>query len=416
TLAILFVHTGKAHPGATDFEILRICLNKGLFILNQGKVPENGEISAFGISMDNAWFGINFKTDPGQIGYLRLNSGIFKTFPSGVGSQITIQWIRPDSLGDCVSAIVSRKVSKKTTEYYLVRYDSTGKIRREVLLHTSNTGEELSHFQYMGNRHGGEMIMGSYGEETGTNNTKNRVAEELTGIFTASLTNNSLKGLSFYNFLDLKNVNSLVDEKEMMNLKKRAAKKNKALNEFSLDFSMLLHNIMQWKDHFILISEVYSPQYHTESFTEFDYYGRPYSNSYSVFDGYRYLNAIVTAFDQNGKLLWDNVLEMRNLVSFDLNTKVSAFFTGDDMVLCYLGEGKIGSKIIHEEKVIEKPVFASLEMLYPGDKLQSESKGRVVPWYGKYFIAYGYQEIKNIAISGNNKRMVFYFSKIRFDK
>lgn len=416
TLAMLFVHTGKTHTNEIDFEILRISLATGTFILNNGNLPENGEIGAFGIRMGNAWFGINFKTDVAQIGFLRMRTGFFKTFPSGIGPQINIQWIRPDTLGDNLSAIVSRKVSKKTMEYYFVRYDSIGKIRREVPINISNTGRELNHFQYIEKQPGREMIMGSYGQETGTNNLKNRVAEEMTGLFSGSVVDNSLKTLSFYNFLELKNANALVDEKEMLNLMKKSSKKNKALNEFSLDFSLLLHDILSWKGQYILITEVYSPQYHTESFTEFDYYGRPYSNNYSVFDGYRYLNAIVTAFDEEGKLLWDNVLEIRNLVSFDLNTKVSTLFTGDDMVLCYLSDGKIGSKIIHEDKVIEKPVFASLDMLYPEDKLLSESKERIVPWYGKYLIAYGYQEIKNIALSGNNKRMVFYFSKVRFDK
>ncbi|MCK9421182.1 MAG: hypothetical protein M0Q38_01135 [Bacteroidales bacterium] len=416
TLAILFVHTGKPRSDATDFKILRISLTKGTFILNDGKLPENGEIAAFGIRMDNAWFGINFKVNVGQIGYLRMSTGLLKTFPSGIGAQINIQWIRPDSLGDHVSAIVSRKVSKKTTEYYLVRYDSTGKIQREIPINTNNTGQELNHFQYIEEQPGREMIMGSYGQETGSVNQKNRVAEEMTGLFSGSVVNNSLKAFSFYNFLEMKNVNALVDEREMLNLRKKSSKKNKALNEFSVDFSLLLHEIITWKNQYILISEIYSPQYHTESFTEFDYYGRPYSNNYSVFDGYRYLNAVVTAFDEDGKLLWDNVLEIRNLVSFDLNTKVSAFFNGNDIMLCYLSDGKIGSKIIHEDKVIEKPVFASLEMLYPEDKLLSESKERILPWYGNYFIAYGYQEIKNIALSGNNKRMVFYFSKVRFDK
>ena len=55
-------------------------------------------------------------------------------------------------------------------------------------------------------------------------------------------------------------------------------------------------------------------------------------------------------------------------------------------------------------------------MLNPDDKLLSETKGDLVQWYGNYFLSYGYQDIKNIVLETNNKRLVFYFSKLRFDK
>ncbi|MCK9204436.1 MAG: hypothetical protein M0P58_08410 [Bacteroidales bacterium] len=417
TLSMLFVHTGNTpRSGVTAFEILRVSLVQGIFILNTGNVPVDGDVAAFGIRDDNAWLGINIKGKAGQIGHLRLSSGIFNTFQSGIGNSITIPWIRPDSLGNTVFAIVSRKVAKKTTEYYLVSYDSAGKIRNEISLHVNTVGQALSHFQYREINPGTGIVVGSYGQETATTKQKIKETEELTGLFTASVANRSLKSISFYNFLELKNVSSLLTEKDMSNLIKKSSKKNKELKDFSVSFSLLLHDIIPWKDQYIVIAEIYAPQYHTENFTEIDYYGRPYTNSYSVFDGYQFINAIVTGFSHEGKLLWDNVLEIRNLVSFDLTAKVSSFFSGDDLVLCYLSDGRIGSKIIQGDKVIEKSDFSPLELMFDEDKLLSESRSRIVPWYGNNFLAYGYQEIKNIALTGNNKRLVFFFSKVKFEK
>ena len=37
------------------------------------------------------------------------------------------------------------------------------------------------------------------------------------------------------------------------------------------------------------------------------------------------------------------------------------------------------------------------------------------PWYKDYFIACGYQEIKNISSGTNAKKLVFYFNKLRFE-
>jgi len=416
TLALLFVQTGKSRQEGVQFEILRIGFLTGSFILNQGLLPEKGQIDAFGIQKGQAWFGININEGVGQIGHLRLSSGALKLFPVGIGKEIHIDWLSPDGLGDHLSVMVSRTVSKKSMEYFFVDYDTTGKIRGEKAIQIENPLIRLTNFQYYETSSGNGMIFGSYGQQDASNRGTKMANEALAGLFSLPIVQNQMRPILFHNFLELKSAGSLINEKEMFNLRKKASKKNQDIQAFSIGVPVLMHAVVPWKGLFILISETYSPQYHSESFSEFDFYGRPYSNSYSVFDGYRFLNAIVTAFDPEGKLVWENVLEIRNLVSFELNPQVTAFFSGDEMVLCYMSEGKIGSKIIHHEKVVEKVDFATLELRYPGDRLLSESKGRMVPWYGNFFLVYGYQEIKNISLPGNNKRMVFFISKVKFEK
>jgi hypothetical protein len=135
-----------------------------------------------------------------------------------------------------------------------------------------------------------------------------------------------------------------------------------------------------------------------------------------VFDGYRFFHAVVAGFDQEGKLLWDNSVEIRNLVSPDLSAKVVVHPYGNDLVLAYVSDGKIGSKIIHESEVVEKLDFSTLDLMHSGDKLVSENRSGMVHWYDNYFLGYGYQELKNVALLTDNKRMVFYFSKLLFEK
>ncbi len=116
-----------------------------------------------------------------------------------------------------------------------------------------------------------------------------------------------------------------------------------------------------------------------------------------------------------GKLLWDNSMDIRNLVSFELNSKVNWFNQGMKIVMAYLSDGKITSKIIQNDVVIEKLDFTAVDLAYPNDKLLSETRNSMMPWYGKFFLCYGYQEIKNVSLEQNNKRLVFYFNKISFD-
>ncbi|MFZ4562241.1 MAG: hypothetical protein ACOYNU_02590 [Bacteroidales bacterium] len=416
TLALLFVSAGKSKSTENNFEIMQIVFNKGTFVLNMGKLHPSAEVAAFGISRGRAWLGINLQGQPGIILNIRLKQGAERSFPLGLGNLISVRWMKPDTNSTGVTAIVSRQISKKGIEYYLVRYDTAGSIKSEVMITEPSGDRELSHFQLISTDPGVYLMAGSYGQGSASSSRKNKIADESTGFFTISVGGGVQKQVNYYNFLELQNAGSLLDEKDIMNLKKKALKKNKKITEYSLDFPVLLHDFQALNNQFILTMEIYTPQYHTENFTDFDYYGRPYTNSYSVFDGYRFANAIVAGFDKEGKLIWDNTMEIRNLVSMELTPKVVIFPSGNDQVLCYLSDGKIGSKIIKENNVVEKLDFASVELLYPEDKLLSEMKGTLIPWYANYFLSYGYQEIKNIALESNNKRLVFYLTKLRFEK
>lgn len=417
TLALLFVNSGKNKTSDPAFQILRVVLKKGTFILNSGTLPPNTEAGYFGTERGMAWLGLQTKNDVGQLLFINLKTGSRQNFPLGKGSFIALRWLSVDSTGITVRAVVSRQISKKVWEHYLVRYDTLGNIKNEALISPGSTGYDFTNFQVYQGAVGSDMILGAYAlTSSGNSGQKMKVIEESSGLFSCSFENGRQNQPVFINYLELKSANNLISEKDIFSLKKKALKKNKNIGEYSLDFTMLLHKIIRQKDSFLLLAEFYYPQYRTENYTDFDYYGRPYSNSYSVFDGYRYTNAVVAAFDKDGKLLWDNAMEIRNLVSFELDQKVTLFPFGDEIILCYLSDGKIGAKIIRQNAVVEKLDFAPVDLLYSDDKLLAESRSRMVYWYGNYFLCYGYQEIKNIALDKNNKRLVFYLNKIRFER
>ena len=416
TLALLFVHTGKSRGTENDFEILRIGFSKGTMILNFAKIQADADVAGFGIREGVGWLACNVKGQAGKLLNMKLASGVVSTFPLGQGTQITVRWMQPDSASHTVLTVVSRQISKKLLEHYLVRYDTIGAIKREVPVGTQDFNHNLTHVKYLTGQSGSELILGSYGQEVTIPGQKNKLTDESAGFFASLIRNGVQQSVSYYNFLEMGSASALLNEHDMISLKKKALKKNKPLDEYSVDFSLLLHDVFTWHDQYILAAEIYAPQYHTESFTDFDYYGRPYTNSFSVFDGYRFFNTLVTGFDKDGKLLWDNTFEIRNVVSMDLSQKVVVFPAGDDLALCYITDGMAGTKIIHENTVVEKPDFAPIDLLYPDDKIISDTKSKIVPWYGNYFITYGYQEIKNVVLPSNNKRLVFYFSKLSFEK
>ena len=102
-------------------------------------------------------------------------------------------------------------------------------------------------------------------------------------------------------------------------------------------------------------------------------------------------------------------------MSQNLDPKASITFTGENAVLAYLSEGKIGYKIIREGSTVERTDYADLELSLPEDRLVNETRSRMVPWYGNYFLCYGYQEIKNLSVTGNATKMVFFCNKVQFE-
>ena len=107
-------------------------------------------------------------------------------------------------------------------------------------------------------------------------------------------------------------------------------------------------------------------------------------------------------------------MEIFNILTFDLVNRVNVYFNGNETVLAYNREGKIGSKIFEGSTVIEGVEYDPIEPMFVNDKVMSDSKSSMEYWYDNYFLAYGFQTIKNNSKSDTDKRVVFYINKVSF--
>jgi hypothetical protein len=416
TLSLFFRTNDKAKNVEFNFQIVRLDFGKGVFTGNGGRFPDNAEVVDFLTRKGKAYIGFNAKNEPARIMLLDMQTGKQVVTPLSKGSVSTLMQVYVDSSGSRMITSVRKFILKNQSEFVLSVLDSAASLLSEINITSASADHELNAMCFMPADHGEILVAGTYGSPpVQKSSSGNTMAGESTGLFFTKVVNDQQQPIMFYNFLELKNVNLLVGQKDMEALKKKSEKKNKSLNEYSLDLTLILHPLIEKNNEFVLMAELFSPQYHSENFTDYDFYGRPFTSTYSVFDGYRFSNALIAGFDKNGKLMWDNSIDIRNLVSFELNPKVLRYDQGNNIVMAYLSEGKIASKIIHNDEVIEKTDFSPVELEYPNDKLVSETKSRILWWYDNFFLCYGYQDIKNVSLERNNKRLVFYFNKVRFD-
>jgi len=416
TVYLVFTYKGKLKSEDQPLEIVRIAVKKGNFIPNLTKVPANAEPVFFRVFGRNVFLALNHKNGQAAVEILDLKSNHSKGFLIDQQKASAFRWFEVDTVSSGLKAILTKAVGKKETEHCYQVFDTTGKIKTSVVISPINHDREFTGFMAISEPGGGDLVIGTYKLSNGGSSQKNKTADASSGIFTSLLSAGNQKNLNFTNFLELKNITSLLSAGNVMDLKKKALKKNKNIGEYSVDFNVIQHDPIEHNGQYIQISEVYYPQYHAENYTDFDFYGRPYTNSYPVFDGYRYSGAIITAFSPEGQYLWDNAMEIRDLVGSDPSPKLVARFQGDQMLLAYCAAGKIASKVIHNEKTTAKLEFNMLELKYPDDKLVSETKSGLIPWFDDYFLCYGFQEIKNVALENNNKRLVFFLTKIKFEE
>jgi hypothetical protein len=415
TVTFLFIESEKT-KGITWSEMLvRLECKSGKitgsrFVLNSNLIPVK-----FLVFHDHVFFGYNIKNEPAHIQIIKTLTGeVADCLLTNQGINSTITGFIIDTLSNTIYAAIRKTISKKSNVSDLLKINFTGTKISETEISTISPAWEIRNLQLFPVNTDDLLVIATYSEAG--KQSKDGLSNTSTGFFTCRIRNGVQADIRFTSFLELKNFRNVLTDKDLETIKRKEAKKNESMKVFAPEVNLLVHPLIVHNDQVLFLGESYIPEYHPENFTEFDFYGRPYINTYNVFDGYRYTSAIVAGFDRSGNLKWDNSMEIRNLISRELNPKVNIFCSSSDtMVLCYSSEARIASKIIRGNEVLEKLDFSAMDQMYPEDKMLIESKNYMVPWYGPFFLCYGFQEIKSINSSENKKRTVYYFTKVKFE-
>ncbi|MDP4281789.1 MAG: hypothetical protein Q8867_06520 [Bacteroidota bacterium] len=411
TLCLGFFYSGKEKETDHTFMIIRLIPATASFLGNIGLIREGAELAGFEFKEDKVFIAYNLKNMSSRVLIMNLARGTAVNrilTPDTISSISTFQ---VDSLGRRFLIALRKMVKKNSWEIFLHSLSYEGDQMPGTLISAINPEIEIQSLRFCPQDEKNIYLFGTYGIRS---SGKKNLPPPSTGFFLSKIQDHQQKDIHFLNFLELKNAANLLGDRDVISLKKKSIKKKRDINSYSLDFNIFLHPVISKKDQFLLMAETYNPQYHSENFTDFDFYGRPFTNTYSVFDGYRFTNAILACFNKDGVLQWDNTMEIRNLLTSELVPRVQIRQSGENLVLSYLSEGKIASKVVNCDKVIEKLDFSPLDLMFSEDKLLEETKSLMVPWYGNYYLCYGYQIIKNINRSEGAKRLVFYFTKVQF--
>lgn len=411
---LLFIDTDKVRS-IHNLQILKLDYSLNYFSLINGFVPEKSIPVHFDIIEDQAVIALNNNSFEPIIVFIDLRNGSLHTIKPEIEGLNLIQHISKDDDSKDIFAIVENYLGKKQNAILILQFDMHGQRKNTIRINPVIADKVLNAARIADSRGDTLLIMGTYHNTASKiNGNKEGTGPESAGYFASMFIDGKELFIHYYNFLEFEEMYRSLSSKTVANLRRKAEKQKNKGEEYSLDYDLLLHDVVRFGNEYVLLAEAYYPEYRTVTNMYYDYYGRAMPQSYTVFDGYKYISGIAASFSPEGELLWDNGIEILNILTFKLNKYVSTYVNNDELALFYSNENRINYKIIGGENPVSSLQNISLESKYKGDKLMEDFGSKMIHWYDNYFICFGYQKIKNNRISGG-KRTVFYFNKLAFN-
>ncbi len=420
---------------------------------HRGSIPDKAEVVDFEISDNVAYIGFNSrKSQPGIIGF-SLVTGEKSNYDITTEKDALLLDISVDTALQYIFATYKIQYSSTRNHLFVNQYNLPGTLVKTFDFTEQVEKKNFNSAQFIPRGEGNGVVAGTYGfnvtstrrqydyydnyynsyyynyyspyfsrqPDYDANEDKTPVSD---GYFTATVTNGVADKIKYYNFSGFSNAFKYITDPNALRAKARPLKKKEKtsetestntdiLNDKTLNLRLITHELAENDGQIIISSEAYSPEYHTNTQMSYDFYGRAFPTSYQVFDGFRYSHAFVAGFDSSGNMLWNNGMEMRDIITKYLNRKLNCLFENDETVLYYNANNKVAFKTIKGSTIVENTSYTTLVPKRTNDQPYDEYLGTIEHWYDDYFIATGYQTIRNNYLE-SNKRNVFYISKMAF--
>lgn len=342
-----------------------------------------------------------------------INDRIPRVVPGFYDNKNDILDLVVDEEAKLFTVIMSEKMKNKKYTLRVKSFNDRGDIIQDNLI---NPGEKMSLLDGASTSFSGGLQY-----VAGTHSKKSLQYSQ--GFYLSKFINGQQQFNRYYPFAELENFWDHLNPKREQRIKRRIDKKRQRGKTKKFNYRLLVHKIIERDDEYILIGEAYYPRYnYTSNGNAFGAYNwtsnRPSQFGNPYFLGYKFTHAVVVGFDRNCNIIWDHTFKIEDIQKYTLDENVAVSASGNKVVLMYLEESEIRSKIIQGNEVIEGRTFNPVKLSFESDELKSRNPSveKIINWYDDTLFAYGEQTIKNVnAINGKTFRKVFYLNKIRYD-
>jgi hypothetical protein len=416
---LLFRNTGKAKFDYDFYEIVTYDSRTESFSLISGSIPEKAEIAGFEVIDNTACVALNLRKFTTDLVFVNLISGDVSPVHIAESGQSLILALQIDKRSSHFLVAVKMVSDGRYVSDKILIYDHLGVLKTDLVVDNPENIKMLRNFQFFPKENQQLIILGSYDIITGRMASLKDMDKSddprSAGFFFLKFEGAQQTKLNFFDFMAFKNIQGTMEAREIVNTRMRNdSTGEKEKQKVVTAYYHLSESVGATSDNkYYLSTEVYKPYYRTETRMDYDYYGRPYPYTYSVFAGYQYYDVLVAAFSDEGNMLWDNELVIQNLLSFKRNAHAILVPDGSTLTVGYVNNGKLFSKTIDEGITVanlDTPVAA----LFTRDRIIDDDDNVLVHWYDQFYLMYGEQTIRNRALGEQDERTVFYVNKIAF--
>jgi hypothetical protein len=221
TLTLLFL-AGEKTKGITRTEMMvRLDCKSGKFTGSRHMLNANVVPVKFLVFHDYAFLGYNLKNEPAHIQVVNLKSGNVTDNPltlPGIISNLTGFII--DTLSSNLYATIRKTVSKNHLVSDILKINFSGAMVSETEISTISPLWEIRNPQLILVNPDELLVIATYSAvgRSGKNGSSNGSS----GFLTCRVTNGIQTDIRFKNFLELKNFRNIVEEKDLVAIKKKA--------------------------------------------------------------------------------------------------------------------------------------------------------------------------------------------------
>ncbi len=313
--------------------------------------------------------------------------------------------------------VVCAKNPEKRKALWIRNYDAQGELIKNTVLEPEEN-KNLLFGRSVKLANGDQVVAGVYG----------RFSDYSRGIFVAGVNPLGEYAIRYYNFSELKNFFNYMKAKRQKRIHDRIERRTVNGKKIKFNYRFLVHDIIPYKNQYIMTGEAFYPKYiypsnysaatrsrvYYPSTMAPGFFSSPFYRGDLIFDGYQYTHAVVVGFDTNGKIRWDNSFEINDIKSYQLEQFVKIKPDGDRILMMYLFENSLRTKVIRDSQVLEGK---SKDQIKASEGEIVDTKGidneQLDYWYGKYFYAAGIQRLKSKSELTSGRR-VFFINKLTY--
>ena len=352
-----------------------------------------------------------------------------KDFQLGGGKGLKVAFLdmtKNDSLQkvDLLLSLIGKKETRT-----ILREMNTKTLEKEKVFKLTS-GKDIATAKVFSTNPTDKIILGQFKNKPGKSRKERKAAAKKApgGLFISMVDGGKQTFTKLIPFSSFKNFTISIP-KDPKKKDKKASKREAAGSKYLQNIiSFTFHDILIREDEILVFAEPYYPTYHTETRVVF-VNGRATTQTVVVFDGYRFLGAMVMAFDMEGNMKWENGFKISNgPLSFSTSRKFDFYETEDDGIkVVYNSAGSIFSKTIYDDKVDSEVELMKVKTLTNDKKVKNlDSRYTEVNgteyWYDNFYLAFGMQKItseakaKDRAKDEKKNRTIFYLNKIEIEE